>query len=219
MLKFVLEAPLFGALASGFAVLSLVILFSGAPVAAAQSAYTKLDLTTCETLQRMPDEGGSVFLKCPGYQGYPIYFKAGDLRQSVFFGILSEAILREAWQSFGAFNQAGDTVEWRLGDGGEPFAAILRFHIETINPATGASDEAHRGQVLVVSRVGQPGEPSGCVVGYVDARANPSANALARRVADSYAAPFVCGVDRAVFHGERGALASEPTSVFPEPGE
>ena len=113
----------------------------------------------------------------------------------------------------GPFNQTNDTVEWRLS-GGRPFATILRWFIENSNPDTGAPDEAHRGQVLVVSRVAQPGEGGACVVGYVDALANPNANEMARNVADTLAADFTCMSDTPVYHGQRGPLAGDPVRAF-----
>jgi hypothetical protein len=72
-----------------------------------------------------------------------------------------------------------------------------------------------KGQVLVVSKVaGKDGQ--GCVVGYVDALANPKANSLAREIADTRAKGFVCGRDEAQYHGTRGPAAAEPTHVFPD---
>jgi hypothetical protein len=40
-------------------------------------------------------------------------------------------------------------------------------------------------------------------VGYVDARANPDANALARKLADERARSFKCVVDKPDFVGNR----------------
>ena len=53
-----------------------------------------------------------------------------------------------------------------------------------------------------MSKVGQPGIVDACVVGYVDALANPQANDLARQVADTMADGFACRVDVPDFHGE-----------------
>ena len=45
-----------------------------------------------------------------------------------------------------------------------------------------------------------------CHVGYVDARANPDANELARKIADENARTFKCGKDKAIVLGK----VSEP---------
>ncbi len=37
-----------------------------------------------------------------------------------------------------------------------------------------------------------------CHVGYVDARANPDANELARKIADEHARAFKCGKDKRI---------------------
>lgn len=175
------------------------------------SIYTRLEFDT-DCVQISADPMGGSF-SCSGHGGYGVLLAEGDLRQSAFFGYVGAWYADNAWESFGAFNQTNDTVEWRLR-GGVPFATILRWFIENPNPDTGAPDEAHRGQVLVVSRVGQPGVGEACVVGYVDALANGDANTVAREVADMLADDFTCRVDEPQFHGERGALASDPMRVF-----
>ena len=178
---------------------------------AVSSIYTKLEFDTgCVPLTADP-MGGS--FSCSGHGGYGVLFAEGDLRQTVFFGYVGDWYAGAAWESFGAFNQANDTVEWRLR-GGIPHATILRWYIENPNPDTGSPDEAHRGQVLVVSKVGQPGIGDACVVGYVDALANPDANEMAREVADTVTDEFTCRVDVPKFHGERGPLTSEPMRVL-----
>jgi hypothetical protein len=55
------------------------------------------------------------------------------------------------------------------------------------------------GRVLVVTRLGPGGV---CHVGYVDARANPDANALAQQIADRHARTFSCGEDKPVVLGK-----------------
>lgn len=186
-----------------------------APAALAEGAvssiYSKLDFET-GCIPVATDEVGGSF-SCAGHGGYGILFSEGDLRQSVFFGHLGDWYAAGAWESFGPFNHTGDTVEWRLRDG-VPFATILRWFIENPDPETGAPDEAHRGQVLVVSKVGQPGAGEACVVGYVDALANPQANELAREVADTVAEGFTCRTDMPAFHGDRGPLAGDPVRSF-----
>jgi hypothetical protein len=52
----------------------------------------------------------------------------------------------------------------------------------------------------VVTKLGPGGV---CHVGYVDARANPDANELARKLADEKARTFRCGIDKAQSVGNR----------------
>ena len=59
------------------------------------------------------------------------------------------------------------------------------------------------GSALVVTRLGPGGV---CHVGYVDARANPDANELARKIADQHARTFRCGKDKRVILGKVGDL-------------
>lgn len=199
-------------------ILPVLALLGGSMLAGAASAdgavsssYTKLDIRKgCE--QTSSNEVGGSYL-CAGFADYPVHFAEGDLRQSVFFGHVGGWHAERAWESFGQFNYVNETIEWRLKDG-KPFATILRWFVENINPDTGAPDDAHRGQVLVVSRVAQPDDGDGCVVGYVDALANGDANTLARQVADTLAEGFACRTDEPQFHGARGPLSGDPTRVF-----
>ena len=97
-----------------------------------------------------------------------------------------------------------------------PRAAILRWFLENTDPQTGEEVTPQTtGQVLVISRIGQPGDARACVVGYVDAKANANANVIARVIADGLASSFECGFDGPVFHGERGPLATDPMRVMP----
>jgi hypothetical protein len=56
------------------------------------------------------------------------------------------------------------------------------------------------GRELVVTKLGPGGV---CHVGYVDARVNPDANELARKLADENARTFKCGVDKPESVGNR----------------
>ncbi|MER0237385.1 hypothetical protein [Fulvimarina sp. MAC8] len=152
-----------------FALLAAIAPLDGA--AANESAYTKIDFNACKTLS-FTEEGGSVSLRCPGYQGIPIYYNEGDLRVDVDFGSPNTL-----FETFSPFNSTGDTVEWRLSDG-EPIAAILRFHLDP-------GDGGEKGQVLSVHAMGTLEKP-GCAVAYVDARANPMpTSSLGRRLTNS----------------------------------
>lgn len=189
----------------------LTLVFCGFTVSvlAAESVYTKIDFDRCITLESDPQGG---LLQCPGHGGYAVLLQEGDLRQAVQFGHVARG---DVFESFGAFNRANDTVEWRLDEDGIPVAAILRWFLENPDPDTGSPTERSTGQVLVVSRVGQPGDAHSCVVGYVDAKANDNANVIARVVADTVAENFVCGGGEPKFHGDRGPLATEPSRHHP----
>lgn len=174
------------------------------PAHAAESVYTDLLLDKCKSLvEPNPDEPGGDFMSsmCPGLGDYKVLFKEGDLRQSIHYGFLKKSIVDQAFESFGQFNHMNPKIEWRVGPDGKPVAAIQRFF---------TGDTPNQGQMLVISRVGQPGEEEGCPVGYVDALANPDANALAREVADTIAATFQCGKATPEYHGIKGDKAGDP---------
>jgi hypothetical protein len=171
---------------------------------AAESIYTDLELEKCKSLVAPdPDEPGGDFMSsmCPGLGDYQVLFKEGDLRQSLHYGFLRKSIVDHAFESFGQFNHMNPKIEWRIGADGKPVAAIQRFF---------TGDSPDQGQMLVISKVGQPGEEEGCPVGYVDALANPDANALARKVADTLAASFDCGKQTPGYHGVKGDKAGDP---------
>lgn len=77
-------------------------------------------------------------------------------------------------------------MEWRSRKDAKgkstPFATISRMAFENDKV-----DKAEWWSLLIVTRLASPLKNS-CVVGYVDARANPDANGLARSVADAWAA-------------------------------
>ncbi len=183
----------------------LIVLLASAVVGfgatAAESVYTKLVFDSCVSLDSNPQ---GARLQCSGLGGYGVTFQEGDLRQAVQFGHVGTA---GVFETFGVFNRVNDTIEWRLDDKGVPMATILRWFLEHPGDETG--------QVLVVSRIGQPGDAAACVVGYVDAKANSNANVMARVVADGLAGGFRCGIDQPVFHGERGPLATDPSRYWP----
>jgi hypothetical protein len=193
---------------------------SSSPIAAAESVYTDFpfDNPRCKSLlpEAAADEpdGGGVSMVCPGYKGFDVYYKEGDSRVSVHYGHLADEVIADAWESFGAFNSVGEKIEWRLDDSGVPLAAIHRYNLANFNPETGMADEALKGEVLVISRVGGKDDKSGCFVGLVDARANKDANEIARKVADTLAAKFSCGKDMPEYHGTRGPNAGDPTISF-----
>ena len=187
-----------------------VYLLAGAVLAqTVDHAYTDLDLEAdCQWAEVGDEEaamGGSAV--CQGYGDYPVHVSEGDLRMFVAFGPAAEPF--RFWRSFMQFNHVNDVVEWRLRDG-KPVAAILRYFVDNQTPDTGIEE----GQVLVISTVADPAAPEGertsCVVGYVDARANPEPNKLARQVADTVVPGFVCGEYEPRYFGERGETAGSP---------
>ncbi|RFZ86375.1 hypothetical protein D0Y60_17545 [Shinella sp. WSJ-2] len=181
-----------------------------------ESVYTDRDLDACKTISG-EEEGGSVDLLCSGYKDFAVYFKEGDLRQSIAYGPVSDAYIAKAFETFGPFNHTGAKIEWRLGAGGTPVATIVRWFVA--DPETTGEADARYGQVLVVSTVATKDNPTSCVVGYVDALENKDANALARAVADDEVAGFACGVNEPQWHGKRGKLAGEPSRTLPGAAE
>lgn len=195
---------------AGLSLLTVLTLASPAP--ANDSSYTDLDLDACETLAEDPM---GVSLKCDGYGEFPVYFKEGDLRQSVIFGKVDRELIEGAFESFSAFNRVNTKIEWRLNGAGTPVAAILRWFIENPGPSGSPSPES-TGQVLVISRVGTAAYPGSCFVGMVDAKATANANRVARQVADDIADTFDCGMQPPEWYGKRGDLTSERTFSWPE---
>ncbi len=172
------------------------------------SEYTKIDIDKDCVFHKSSDMGGAAI--CSGFGEYVVHFAEGDLRQMVEFGFVGDQ--DRGWVSFGEWNQIGKTIEWRLNDG-RPFATILRWFIENIDNRTGTSNKRVKGQVLVISKVGQPNEFEACVVGYVDARANSDANTIARNVTDTVGPQFRCGFDLPRFYGKRGRYSGQPTAI------
>jgi hypothetical protein len=202
------------------AILTLAVLGLAAPAQAASSVYTSAATDKgCENLPTPSQEDadmGNVSLKCKGYGGYAFYFNEYDVRQSTYFGHLSKEILDGAGETFEVFNHIGDRIEWRLDDHGVPRSTILRYTMENMNPETYEPDKNLYGQILVVSRVGQPDDMTGCVTAYVDALENKDANQLARKLADEQAPSFACGRQKPVFHGKVGKRISEPVYNYPD---
>lgn len=166
---------------------------------AEDSVYTPLDLSACKTLESF-EQGGRY--RCSGLGGLPVFVSEGDLRFDVDYGIPNES-----FDGFGAFNDIGKTIEWRLA-GGKPFAAILRYSID----AAGLDGEMRKGSVLQVSKIGSKSRP-GCAVAYVDAVANQNANMLARDTADTAVRSFRCGTDAPFYAGRTGPLSGQASGT------
>ena len=156
------------------------------------SSYTSTAPKDCRVKSAGNGVDGSTIRVCPGKAGLVVVISEDDLRESVSVGRTRAAADKEpaAEASFGPFNSTTKTVEWRNADG-KPFAIIQRWHIAD------NTDEAKDGRpiakpLLVVTRL-PPGPV--CHVAYVDVKANPNANELARKAADETARGFLCGKD------------------------
>lgn len=174
---------------------------SGASAQPAQSQYTSAKQKDCRTAEKSKpkEEMPWVVQACKGAGGLIVRIFDVDLRQTVSFGKTVVAAAKEpaAEQGFGPFNHVHDVIEWRAR-GGAPFATIQRWFIadnEKPKPDGRPTDVP----ILVVMRLSPV-----CHVAYIDASANPDANALAQQAADEKAADFKCGKDEVAIIGKRG---------------
>ncbi|RYH13596.1 MAG: hypothetical protein EON57_01710 [Alphaproteobacteria bacterium] len=181
-----------------FLSLAVAAVLSGSGVQAA-SSYTKIDDAKCETLKTYED--GGVDLRCPGLPGLDVFVSEGDARLDVDYGLRGEN-----FETFSAFNNIGDTVEWLSDAKGVPQAAIIRYLI---------SVDGREAQALVVSRINTEAQ-DGCVIGVVDAKLE-QANGIARGIG-AMAATFDCSIDPVVIAPGASELvqgfsgANQPTS-------
>ncbi len=158
-----------------------------------ESAYTKLDVKKCKTLEFNEEQGWGVWA-CTGHQGYPYTVAHGDLRDFVGYGPSARTSCAGR-NTFNLFNAAGKTIEWRLKDG-RPVATILRFHIE--------SDQG-KDQFLVVTTLDSE---EVCTIGYVDSRVE-NHNQMARDLADENHATFSCYDDLPIVVSPKYSKAQE----------
>jgi hypothetical protein len=192
-------------LSSGIALtLSICAGFGPIPRASAQtigSIYTSTAPENCRVSGARNGVDDSTTRFCPGKAGLGVLVNEDDLRETVSVGrtraMAASEPAAQAW--FGPFNSSTATVEWRALDG-KPFAIIQRWHLDDI------SDEDKNGRptakpMLVVTRL-PPGPV--CHVAYVDVKANPDANELARKAADEFARDFECGKDEVKVIGNSG---------------
>lgn len=197
-----------------------IVLLTAPPMAggavAAESAYTVLDIDngSCKQVGDAATQEdidlGVMSVICPGYKAYPVEYHTDDERTTVHYGDPARTTTASMWESFSPFNSAADKIEWRIDAKDRPFAAIHRFYVGS----GGEDGKEPRAEVLVISKVGQPGGRAGCVVGLVDALANKDANAMAREVADHLAPGFACGKDKADYHGQREDKAADFQTYF-----
>ena len=195
----------------------LAALFGGCfgliPAANAQtfsSSYTSTAPRDCRVTSAGNGVDDSTIRVCPGKAGLVVVITEDDLREAVSVGRTRAAADKEpaAETSFGPFNSTTNTVEWRAADG-KPFAIIQRWHIAD------TTDEGKNGRPIAKPLLAVTRLPPGavCHIAYVDVKANPDANELARKAADESARSFNCGKDEVRVIGESGRaveLAKKP---------
>ena len=187
----------------GHALIALALVSVPAIGQTIESQYTTFDAKKCKHQKGKEVEDYGSWL-CSGYQNLRVLLSAGDQRMHVTYGNWKRDDIALS-QTFPGFNNVYEgTVEWRIEkqpDGkARPFATILRWNIVTAadsEKATGPIKST--GRVLVVTRLGPGGV---CHVGYVDAKANPDANELARKIADETARTFRCGKQKPIVLGK-----------------
>jgi hypothetical protein len=165
------------------------------------SSYTSTAPKDCRVNSAGNGVDDSTIRVCPGKAGLVVLVSEDDLRETVSVGRIRAAAASEpaAQVWFGPFNSTTTTVEWRALDG-KAFAIIQRWHIAD------NSDQDKDGRpiakpMLIVTRL-PPGAV--CHVAYIDVKANPNANELARKAADENARDFKCGKDAVKVMGENG---------------
>lgn len=186
-------------------IVSALAVLATSPAAAQtiESAFTDFDLKKCRHIPGEVEEDYGEW-RCKGYGGMPVWMGAADQRVMISFGPRAKDE-PAAHQTLASFNGEGKKIEWLIEKSANqkrPFAAIMRW--STMKPDD--KGDQVRGEVLVVTRL-LPGAI--CHVGYVDCRANPNANELAREIADKYAREFRCRKDAPVVLGATGPGFSE----------
>lgn len=191
----------------------LATLATPAAAQAIQSHYTSTAEKACKAFAKNKpnEEMPWSEMSCPGRAGYVVRLFDADLRMTVSVGRTVAEAEKEpaASQGFGPFNQAKDTVEWR-SVAGTPFAIIQRWTVAD-NENPDKSGQPKSVPILVVTRL-PPGPV--CHVAYIDAQANPDANALARKSADEKARAFKCDTGEIAIIGKpgRGTALAKPAN-------
>jgi hypothetical protein len=186
------------------AILLIAMLPPLVSVASAQtisSLYTSTAPKDCRVRSAGNGVDDSTIRVCPGEAGLIVVVSEDDLRETVSVGrsrvLADKEPAAQSW--FGPFNSSNTTVEWRLANG-KPFAIIQRWLIADNAEVDKDGQPTDKG-LLVVTRL-PPGAV--CHVAYVDVRANPNPNDLARQAADEFARDFNCGKDAVKVVGESG---------------
>ena len=186
------------------AILLIAMLPPLVSVASAQtisSLYTSTAPKDCRVRSAGNGVDDSTIRVCPGKAGLIVVVSEDDLRETVSVGrsrvLADKEPAAQSW--FGPFNSSNTTVEWRLANG-KSFAIIQRWLIADNAEVDKDGQPTDKG-LLVVTRL-SPGAV--CHVAYVDVRANPNPNDLARQAADEFARDFNCGKDEVKVVGESG---------------
>jgi hypothetical protein len=171
---------------------------------AAKSSYTSIAEKHCRKFDRLKIDGDEYAASrvCEGRGGYKVFVREDDLRETITIGKTFKQAADEpaAADHYGAFNSYDDTVEWRSGANGKPFAVIVGWSYAD-NDNLDANGRPKSLRLLVVMRL-PPGAV--CKVAYVDRAANSTANELARKAADAIAPNFKCGADKVQIVRARG---------------
>ena len=177
----------------------------GAPQPIAVSAHSSTAAENCWPIDGGKVAGDNATRVCRGKANLVVLINKGDARETVSVGHNRVEAAKEpaAQSSFGPFNTALRSVEWRIA-GGNPFAIIQRWRIGQQDGHQTVGSTADPKPLLVVTRL-PPGAV--CPVAYVDAAANPNADELARQAADEIARDFKCGTDQPKVIGASGRTA------------
>ncbi len=176
--------------------MALILSLAGASGGAAQqisSVYTEFDLNHCVIVEKI-EQTGSIIQRCRALDGFPVFIAEDDLRFFVGYGPAGRK--QKAFnQTLPQFNSIHNQIEFRICSGARhPFAAILRYF-------TDGGSGRPKGQMLIVTKIEGA---EACHMAYIDAVANPDANALAQRTADTMAPGFNCARDEARTVGAAG---------------
>ena len=182
---------------------------------AAESNYTSIAEKHCRKFDRLIIDGNEFAASrlCEGRGGYKIFVREDDLRETLTIGKTLKHAADEpaASDHYEAFNSYDDTVEWRSGADGKPYAVIVGWSYAD-NENLDANGRPKSLRLLVVLRL-PPGAV--CKVAYIDRATNGDANALARKAADEIAPNFKCGADKVQIVGARGRAIE---TLAPAPG-
>jgi hypothetical protein len=165
-----------------------LMLAAPAVAQARESRYTELVGGRCRLVSGSTAPEADEVKRCPGPGGAEVETLARHTELSISYRfsakLRADDVVR-AWS-------AGKTVEWRgiKGKKGfEPYAAIVRLLLK--DHENGKPGPVADGEVLAVMRI-DPREAEACAIAFVDAKANPNPNLLARDAADRLAPAFDC---------------------------
>ncbi len=173
-----------------------------------ESSYTSIAEKSCRKFHvvKIDDSEYAASRVCPGRGGYKVFIDEEDLRETLTVGRTIKQAAKEpaAHDHFGAFNGYDDTVEWRSGNDGKPYALIVGWsYADNDNLETTGRPKSVR--LLMVMRL-PPGPV--CTVAEIERAANADANELARKAADEVARNFKCDSDTVQVIGKHGPAAA-----------